>query len=54
MKYFNTSPAGEKHWWFAWFPVWAWRGNDLGLVWLEYVFRKRERGQSCAKYRYEI
>ena len=30
----------KAHKWFAWYPVWAWEGELLHLVWLQYVIRE--------------
>lgn len=41
----------EKHKWFAWYPVFAWEGEMLHGVWLEWVWR--ESG-SILNYRHSI
>lgn len=60
MKYFRKiSPEIPQHRWFAWHPVYAWdeskggsMDNQLGLVWLEYVWRKTREGGN--KWRYDV
>lgn len=53
MKLIKDKPIKkvEKHRWFAWKPVFAWEGDLLHLVWLEWVWRK---SGGCIKWRHEV
>lgn len=66
MRYFKKyRPAGEWEIWFAWRPVWAWREyliqdvdnlheREIGLVWLEKVWRRRNPSNLSSKWSYKV
>ena len=58
MRFFKTYRAeGEWHKWFAWHPVWAHERSGslrIGIVWLEYVMRRRNDSESIGKYSYKV
>lgn len=60
MRYFKRyKPQGIWRTWFAWYPVWAraytcGEYHSRGVVWLEYVYRRRYDSNMLSTYEYEV
>lgn len=55
MRFFKKRrAAGKYHKWFAWYPVWAWDEESLGVVWWELVERRMNSSEAIASRTYRV